>query len=134
VLGTPRLRSQTLRRHHHLERRFHGRYRGMARPHWRGGRGRRVGYRYGRPVYASSGAAATRPAGAYTVPGVARAGAALNATGQPGIRSGPVAGGQCTCSACPTCGNPTAAQPTATTTAATPPAPAYCRCCGQVIR
>jgi hypothetical protein len=44
VLGTPRLRGQALRRHNHLERRFHGRIgRGIARPH-----GRYV--RYGRTV------------------------------------------------------------------------------------
>lgn len=134
VLGTPRLRSQALRRHHHLERRFHGRYRDMARPHWRYGRGRRVGYRYGRPVAPAPGAAAPRSGVAYTAPGVGRAGAAPTAGGQPVVRHGQVAGGQCTCAACPTCGTPATAQPTATTTTTAAPAPAYCRCCGQVIR
>ena len=134
VLGTPRLRSQALRRHHHLERRFHGRYRGMARPHWRYGRGRRVGYRYGRPVAGAPGAAATRPGVAYAARDVGRAGAATPAGGLPGVRHGQVVGGPCTCAACPTCGTPATAQPTATTATAAAPAPAYCRCCGQVIR
>lgn len=133
VLGTPRLRSQALRRHNHLERRFHGRFRGMARPHWRYGR-RAVGYRYGRPVYAAPGAASTRPGATYGTPGVARTGAAPATVGQPGVRYGQVVGGQCTCAACPTCGTPAAAPSTATTTSAAAPAPAYCRCCGQVIR
>jgi hypothetical protein len=139
VLGTPRLRAQTLRRHNHLERRFHGRYgRGMARPHWRYGRAPQgVGYRYGRaaqrvgrygkPVYAAPGVT-------YGTPGVARTGAAPTTVGQPGVRYGQVVGGQCTCAACPTCGTPAVAQPTGTTTPAAAPAPAYCRCCGQVIR
>jgi hypothetical protein len=127
VLGTPRLRAQTLRRHNHLERRFHSRYgRGMARPHWRYGR-RGVGYRYGRPVYGASGVASTRP-------GVARTGTTPAAVGRPGVRYGQVVGGQCTCPACPACGTPAAAQPGATTTPGAAPAPAYCRCCGQVIR
>jgi hypothetical protein len=135
VLGTPRLRTQTLRRHNRLERRFHGRFgRGMARPHARYGRGRRIGYRYGRPVYAAPGVASTRPGAAYGAPGVARAGTTPAAVGRPGVRYGQVVGGQCTCPACPACGTPAAAQPGATTTPGAAPAPAYCRCCGQVIR
>jgi len=111
VLGTPRLRTQTLRRHNRLERRFHGRFgRGMARPHWHYGRARGVGRRYGRPVYAATGAAPGRP-------GVVRASAAPTTVGRPGVRAGQVVGGQCTCPA----------QSTAA-------APAYCRCCGQVLR
>lgn len=129
VLGTPRLRTQTLRRHRHLERKFHGRFGGVARPHWRYGR-RGVGYRYGRPVYAAPGVAAGRPGVASGRPAVARAGAAPATVGRAGVRYGQVVGGQCTCAACPTCGTPAAAQPTATTA----PAPSYCRCCGQVIR
>jgi hypothetical protein len=41
-------------------------------------------------------------------------------------RYGRLVGGQCSC---PTCGTATAAAPVVSA-----PAPAYCRCCGQVIR
>src|SRR3984885_6806380 len=53
VLGTPGQRAHALRRHNHLERKFHGRVgRGIVRPHVRYGRGRRyVGRRYGRTGY-----------------------------------------------------------------------------------
>jgi hypothetical protein len=150
VLGTPRYRAQALRRHNHLERRFHGRWgRGMARPHSRYGRApqgvaRRYG-RYGRRIYGGGGTTYGRtgavrgaaPGVTYGTTGVARAGSpgvsAPGTAARPGVRYGQVVGGQCTCAACPTCGTPTAAaQPTPTASAA--PAPAYCRCCGQVIR
>jgi hypothetical protein len=59
VLGTPGHRAQALRRHHKLERRFHGRVgHGMARPHGRYGwrHGRRWGVRGGgAPGYAAAG-------------------------------------------------------------------------------
>ena len=99
VLAHPGHRRHALRRHNHLERRFHrGRYaRGMARPHWRG--------RYGR--YAVPGAVGGRipasPRAVGTGPGRA-------------TRPGRVVGGQCTCP-----GGSAAA-------------PAYCRCCGQLLR
>ena len=121
VLGTPQHRVQALRRHNHLERKFHGRVgRGIVRPHVRYGRGRRyVGRRYGRTGYGVPAMASGRP-------GVVRAGArgvaVPGAVGRTGVRSGRVVGGQCTC---PTCG---------TAPGSVAAAPAYCRCCGQVIR
>src|ERR1700728_413989 len=106
VLGPPGQRAHALRRHHTLERKFHGRIgRGVARPH--SGRhglhpGRRLGIR---------GAAAGVPQGGS---GVSRRGGSVGAPGTGGraARSGQAAGGQCACGA----------------------APAYCRCCGQVLR
>jgi hypothetical protein len=110
VLGTPAHRAQALRRHHHLERRFHGRVGpGVARPHLRYGR---AGTRYlGHPVQRGRVAA-------YGRPGYVRGGPAV-------ARYGQVVGGQCTCAPCPSCGSHPASAA---------PAPAYCRCCGQVIR
>src|SRR5579864_7974835 len=50
VLGHPGHRRHALRHHNQLERKFHLRHRGVARPHWRYGRyPYRYGYRYGRP-------------------------------------------------------------------------------------
>ncbi|HVI08337.1 MAG TPA: hypothetical protein VND65_08595 [Candidatus Binatia bacterium] len=127
VLGSPRLRAHALRRHNNLERRFHYRWgRGAAHPQFRYGRGGRY-WRYGRgrryrgavPRYTATGG---------VVPGrvattVARPGAVVPARG---VRYGQVAGGQCTCAPCPACGGAPGTQAA--------PAPAYCRCCGQVIR
>jgi len=63
VLGHPGHRRHALRHHNQLERKFHLRHRGVARPHWRYGRyPYRYGYRYGRPgapVQAAPGAACT---------------------------------------------------------------------------
>ena len=120
VLGTPAHRKQALRRHHHLERRLHGRVgRGIARPHVRYGRvPRGVGRRYGRRIYGRGGA--------YGSSGVVRAGTpgtryvggvAPRTVVRPGMR-GRVVGGTCACGATP----------------GAAAAPAYCRCCGQVIR
>jgi hypothetical protein len=121
VLGTPQHRVQALRRHNHLERKFHGRVgRGIVRPHVSYGRGRRhVGRRYSRARYGV-------PAMAVGRPGVVRAGSGgvvgPAAGGRAGLRSGRVVGGHCTC---PTCGSGPGGAAAA---------PAYCRCCGQVIR
>jgi hypothetical protein len=115
VLGHPQHRQHALRRHNSLEKTFHRRLaQGMARPHWRG--------RYG---YGQAPAGYTRRRRGYTggvsygVPtgtsGPVYAGAAPAATG--GVRYGRVAGRQCTCGA-----------------AGANAAPAYCRCCGQVLR
>jgi hypothetical protein len=117
VLGSPRLRTQALRRHHRMDRRLHrGVGRRMVRPHWRwrwiNGRRVRVPYR-GRPRYLRG---AARPGAVGVAPGATIAGA-------PGVRYGRIVGGRCVCAACPSCG---AAAPGA--------APAYCRCCGQVLR
>jgi hypothetical protein len=127
VLGTPQHRVQALRRHNHLERKFHGRVGGgIVRPHVRYGRGQRsIGRRYGR---AGSGV----PAMVSGRPGMVRAGsrgvAGPRAVGRAGVRYGQVVGGQCSCAPCPACGTAAGAQGAAV------PAPAYCRCCGQVIR
>jgi hypothetical protein len=40
--------------------------------------------------------------------------------------------GRCICPACPACG--AAVAPSVTPVAAVTPAPAYCRCCGQLLR
>lgn len=130
VLGTPQHRAQALRRHHHLERRLHGRIGGgLARPHLRYGRtgvrhlaGRRHGV-YGAGIHGAA------PGLSGVTRGVAHPGSASTARiGSGGGRQGRIVGGQCTCAACPTCGAPGAAH------AVSAPAPAYCRCCGQVIR
>jgi hypothetical protein len=132
VLGSPRQRAHALRRHNHLERRFHGRWgRGVARPHLRYGRAPQgAAPRYGR-VYGRAGAEPGAAPGTYYSGGTVAAPA-----GRTGARTGSTVGGQCACSACPTCGAPAATQPapTVTATPAPAPVPAYCRCCGQVIR
>jgi hypothetical protein len=124
VLGTPHHRAQALRRHHHMERRLHrGVGRGMVRPHHL--RHRRFGRRI---VGAPHARGAVHAAGAVGSPrrvGVApspAAGAARVA------RGGQMVGGRCVCPACPACG--AAVAPGAAHAAA----PAYCRCCGQVLR
>ena len=107
VLGHPHRRRHALRRHHALERRFHGRWgRGQARPHLRWWRGRRYLYPHASGV--ASGAVAGTPGG-----GVAHGGA--SGVAGPATRAGQVVGRQCTCGAAGS-------------------APAYCRCCGQLLR
>jgi hypothetical protein len=119
VLAHPQQRRRALRRHNNLERRFHGRYApGLARQHWRWFRGRRYPFPAGT-------AGAPHPAGVPTPGAVRQAGAGA---AMPGVRRGQMVGGQCTCAPCPTCGAASGAQPTASA------APAYCRCCGQVLR
>jgi hypothetical protein len=113
VLAHPGHRRHALRHHNRLERKFHRRHRGMARPHWRYGRyPYQYGYRYGRPgapVQATPGAApsysGTRAA---PRPGTPVASGAY-------VRPGQVVGGQCTCGAGP--GSQVA----------------YCGCCGQPL-
>ncbi len=106
---------QALRRHHHLERRFHRRIgRGMARPHLRYGRHRGRGWRV-------RGAAAPGLAAPRGASGVYRPVAGAPAVGGRPVRYGRMVGGRCTC---PTCGAGPGGQAT----------PAYCRCCGQVLR
>jgi hypothetical protein len=105
VLGTPRQRAIALRRHQRLDRTFHGQIgRGMARPH--------VGYidgaARGYPRVIGAPAAAARPA----------------------TRVGRVLTGQCFCPPCPACGTALGSQ----TSGAVAPSPAYCRCCGQLLR
>jgi hypothetical protein len=111
LLGNPHRRAQVLRRHHHLERRFHGRLgRGIARPHgyYRGNRG--VGWRA--PGAAVGSVAPTGAAGVSRTVTAPSAGAAHT------VRTG----GTVIPHGCPTCGSAPQASP------------AYCRCCGQVLR
>jgi hypothetical protein len=109
VLGHPHRRRHALRRHNHLERTFHrGWPAGMARPHYR-----RYGaypWRYGTAGRAPGGTQYAAPGGT-----VYRRGTPGQA---PGVTYGRVAGGQCTCGA----------------RGQGSPAPAYCRCCGQLLR
>jgi hypothetical protein len=108
VLGSPRHRKHALRHHHRLERHFHHRHgRGYPRHYGVRGRGYAPGYSYGpggvrRPV-----------AGGYRRLGAGRAARTV----APGVQSGRMVGGVCTCGG---------SEPAA--------APAYCRCCGQLLR
>jgi hypothetical protein len=123
VLGHPQRRAHALRRHRRLEKHFHrGVGRGIIRPHWRyrwiGGRRVRVPYTLapGRAVGAAARVRAGAPVRA-GVPGrVAAPGRAA--------RYGRIVGGRCVC---PACGGAVAANGVAAT-------PAYCRCCGQLLR
>jgi hypothetical protein len=121
VLGSPRQRQHALRRHKHLERRFHGRWgRGLARPH------------SGTAVYG----AAPRHLNGNSAAGTHARTAAASAMrtyspGQSGVRVGNIVGGQCTCAACPTHSSASVTQSIPSSVAA---APSYCRCCGQVLR
>jgi hypothetical protein len=99
VLGTPAHRAQALRRHHHLERRFHGRGGpGIPHMHWRYGwrPGRRPGWRYGQRVRVPGRAV---PGYARRVSGVYRTGPGAPAIGGRPVRYGRARGKQC-----PTCG------------------------------
>jgi hypothetical protein len=128
VLGTPHHRAQALRRHHHMERRLHrGAGRGMVRPHHR--RYRRIG---GRIVGVPHARGAARVAGAVGSP--RRIGVAPSAVAGAGrvARGGRIVGGRCVCPACPVCG--AAVAPAVVPAAPHAAAPAYCRCCGQVLR
>jgi hypothetical protein len=123
VLGTPQHRAHALRHHRHLERKLHARVgRGVAHPHLR------YGVRW-RPGHVVRGVAHGRPAaghvhrhgGGVVAAHGHRAGTVAGT--HAGTRAGTLVAGRCTCGACPRCG-----------TATTGAAPAYCRCCGQVIR
>jgi hypothetical protein len=122
VLGNPGHRRHALRRHKHLERRFHGRWgRGVARPHHSGRARYGAAPQYGTAVHGPYQAVPGTPAHAATY----SAGTAPAAVGGTGVRTGTIVGGQCTCPACATA---------ATHSAPTAAAPQYCRCCGQVLR
>jgi hypothetical protein len=120
VLTHPGQRKHALRHHRRLEHKFHRRYgHGMGHLHGRRIHGRRWHGRYpyghvrGRRVYGG--------APGHVVPGgtpgaVHRAGVPVAAHGVAPVRYGRAVGGQCKCPACPSAG------------------PAYCRCCGQVLR
>ena len=140
VLGHPARRTQALRRHNHVERRFHKTVgRGIVRPHlrtrrgggsWVNGRWMSGRWINGRWVGAPS-VSTPRVMRTSGVAGPSYAGAPYRVAGaRPVGRTGRYVGGQCVCPACPTCGS--AVAPTGAVMAA--PAPAYCRCCGQVLR
>jgi len=126
VLAHPGRRAVALRHHNRLERRFHRAYGpGMARPHWRYGRGGRWPGRYPRgywrgrvPYGAAPGYAAPRyTASGYVVPAGAppvtyQGGGIVPRPGAAPVRYGRIVGGRCTC----------------------PAGPQYCRCCGQILR
>jgi hypothetical protein len=65
----------------------------------------------------------------YATPGAVAGGVSVGAR-PAGVRYGQVVGGKCVCSNCHSCG---AVTPTAAV-AVPAQAPAYCRCCGQVLR
>jgi hypothetical protein len=94
VLGTPQHRAQALRRHNHLERKFHRRVgRGFAHPHSRYGRryGRGMKMRAGaRPGYATRAGSIVRRPGAVGRP----------VTGRTARYGGRAAGGGCNCGCC----------------------------------
>jgi hypothetical protein len=118
VLAHPAHRKHALRQHRRLEHKFHRRYgRGMRHLAGRWGRGRLWRGRY--PHGRVRGALPAHHAGRGIVhrPGVGVPGHAT-------VRRGRIVGGQCTCGPCPACG----------AAAGHGAAPAYCRCCGQVLR
>jgi hypothetical protein len=97
VLGTPQHRAQALRRHNHLERKFHRRMgRGFAHPRGRYGRryGRGLRMRAGaRPGYATRAGSIARRAGT----------AARPVTGRTARYGGRAIGGRCNCGHCCCC-------------------------------
>jgi hypothetical protein len=125
VLGTPQHRAQALRRHNHLERRFHTHTgHGVGRPHIRYGHPGAAIHR--RPVHGvrtvAHGATHGVTHGVHGVaPGVHHVhypGARVSVPGgSTGVRYGTTKTGARGACSCPKCGTPS-----------------YCRCCGQVIR
>jgi hypothetical protein len=124
VLANPRQRAHALRRHHRMERRFHRTMGpGMVRPHWRY---RRVGGRVVRAPYSAIRRRA--PGGVVIGTGYTRPGVVPGTVARRGARPGQIVRGQCFCPPCPACGA------TVAPASAAVPAPAYCRCCGQLLR
>jgi hypothetical protein len=97
VLGTPQHRAQALRRHLHLERKFHRRMgRGFAHPHWRSGHrhGRGMKMRVGaHPGHVTRAGSIVRHPGAVGRP----------VTGRTVRYGGRATGGACDCSHCCCC-------------------------------
>lgn len=126
VLAHPGHRRHALRHHNRLERRFHRRHHGMARPHWRYGRYPNrygYGYRYGQPGAPAPAAGTYAPptAATYAAPTYVGGGVAAPRPGAPSapggyVQPGRVVGGQCTCGS------------------AAAPQTSYCACCGQALR
>ena len=124
VLGTPQHRAQALRRHHHLERRFHGHVGpGAGRPHMRYGQAGAGIHRHhvhgvrGVPHSVAHGSSGIVRHGVHPVyHPVAPGTRAAAPGGASAAHYRATAGGHGVCS-CPRCSIAT-----------------YCRCCGQVIR
>ena len=137
VLGHPARRVQALRRHNRIEKKFHKTVgRRLVAPHHlrsRRGPGRWVGRRLvgGRWV---GGRWVGAPSPGMRTTGVTRTGHAIAPHSVGAVRrvgrTGRYVSGQCVCPACPTCGSAVAPAGAVMAT----PAPAYCRCCGQVLR
>jgi hypothetical protein len=124
VLGTPGHRAQALRQHNHLERKFHRRI-----GHGVGGQHVRYGRHYrGRGWRARGAGVAPGHIVRRGATGVVRRGVGAPGVGGRVVRYGGLAGRPATCPPCPSCGTAAAAHPAAAVV------PAYCRCCGQVIR
>jgi hypothetical protein len=124
VLRPGHHRAHALRRSHLWDRRFHRHMgRGIVRPHWRwfwiNGRRVRVPASHAPALVAQghvqlpSTPSATTHTGGVPIPGV---------PGVPGVPAARVPGVGGTCPPCPSCGGHAS------------PTPAYCRCCGQVMR
>jgi hypothetical protein len=125
VLAHPQHRRHALRHHNHLERRFHHRWgRGVARPHLP----QAYPYRAGVPGQAVP----VRGTQGYVAPGAPSYAAAPGTVYRPGVATPAGARGRtCNCAPCPSCGVSAAQGSTAQNAT---PTPAYCRCCGQVLR
>jgi hypothetical protein len=142
VLGHPGHRKHALRRHNHLERKFHGRMgRGFARPHVRYGLHRGRGWRAGGAASPGSIARGSVARGSVAGRSIVRRGAtgvSRGVAGVPGVgrtvHYGGVAGRPGTCPPCPSCGTAAVAHQATAVAPTSAPVPAYCRCCGQVIR
>jgi hypothetical protein len=127
VLSHPQRRRHALRRHRNLDRRFHYRWgRGIARPHYGAAGGSAPG------VPRDPGAPGT-PGVSYTRSGVGQPPrTTYGSAGKPPVvtpgRPGYGGARTCRCAPCPVCAGTGAAGSTPA------PQPAYCRCCGQVMR
>ena len=120
VLGHRPLRTRTLRRSRILDRRFHQHMGGNVRPHY----WNRT-WQSGQPGAGGPPAPAHRPAYGYGAPAGPGGRPVAGPPGRaPGSSGGWAPGYQgAACPPCPSCGGGGAAA-----------APAYCRCCGQVLR
>jgi len=104
VLGSPQRRAQVFRRHHRMDRQIH----------------RRLGSGMVRPHLRDGRVTGAVSRAAYT-------GAPVQAT--TAVGRGRTVMGQCVCPPCPACATSAGVQGAGAT-----PTPAYCRCCGQILR
>jgi hypothetical protein len=120
VLANPRRRAHVLRLHNSMDRRFHRHWgRGIARPHVGAAGGATItgAARGAAPAFSTAGVRYVAGPGGTRVP----------VSGGPAAGVSRVAGltGH-VCPPCPACGTSVAQAPAL--------APAYCRCCGQIVR